>query len=277
MEKLIITVSLTGGFHGKKANPSLPEQPEEIIQSAYDCYNAGASIAHIHAREKNGSPSSNYKIFEKINEGIRAKCNMIIQDTTGGGLNLTFEERIKSLDAKPEMASLNMGCGVALWQGKELIVTNTPEQIQRAAAVMKDRRIKPEMEVYSLSMMEDVKQLIKLGYLTKPYYINFVLGMQNVFRGGLPYSPKILMHLIDHLPEDSIFNVSGVGTYQLPATTMSILLGGNLRVGLEDNVYYAKGVLVESNAQLVERAIRIATELGREIATPDEARSILGI
>jgi len=277
MEKLIITVPLTGGFHGKEANPGVPEQPEEIIQSAYDCYNAGASIAHIHAREKDGSVSTDYKIFKEINEGIKAKCNIIIQDTTGGGPNLTFEDRIRSLDANPEMASLNMGCGVGVWQGKQSIVTNTPEQIQKAAGVMKDRGIKPEMEVYNLSMMEDVKELIELGYLTKPYYINFVLGMQKVFRGGLPYSPKILMHLVDHLPEDSIFNVSGVGACQLHATTLAILLGGNLRVGFEDNIYYSKGVLAESNTQLVERAVRIAGELGREIAGPDEARRIIGI
>jgi 3-keto-5-aminohexanoate cleavage enzyme len=277
MEKLIITVAQTGGFHGKDANPALPEQPDEIIQSAYDCYNAGAAIVHIHAREKDGSVSANYEIFREINEGIKAKCNLIIQDTTGGGPQLDFEGRINSLKAEPEMASLNMGMGLIIMGDNEIIMENSPAQIQRAAKIMKERGIKPEMEVYSLAMMGDVEELIRLDLVDKPYYVNFVLGMGSFMRGGLPYTPKILLHLVEHLPPDSIFNVTAISYNQLPASSMSMLLGGNVRVGMEDNIFYHKGVLAESNAQLVERAARMARELGREIATPDEAREILNI
>jgi 3-keto-5-aminohexanoate cleavage enzyme len=277
MEKLIITVAQTGGFHGKDANPALPEQPDEIIQSAYDCYNAGAAIVHIHAREKDGSVSVNHEIFQEIDDGIKAKCNLILQNTTGGGPQLDFEGRINSLKANPEMASLNMGSGLVMFKGAESMMDNTPTQIQKAAAIMKERGIKPEMEVYNLAMMSDVQKLIKMDLIEKPYYINFVLGMNNVFQGGLPFTPKILVNMVDHLPPDSIFNVTAVAYNQLPASTISMIMGGNVRVGMEDNIYYAKGELAASNAQLVERAVRLARELGREIATPDEAREILKI
>ena len=277
MEKLIITVAQTGGFHGKEANPALPEQPDEIIRSAYDCYNAGAAIVHIHAREKDGTVSADYRIFKEINDGIRAKCNLVIQDTTGGGPNLSFEERIQSLDANPEMASLNMGTGTGLVGGREILASNSPSQIAKGAGIMKERGIKPEMEVYNLSMMTDVEALIEQGLLEKPYYVNFVFGMNKIFRSDVPYSPKMLLFSVEHLPPDSIFNVSAVAASQLPAITLSILLGGHARVGLEDNVSYKKGELAKSNAQLVERAVRIARELGREIATPDEAREMLNI
>ncbi len=277
MEKLIITVAQTGGFHGKDANPALPEQPDEIIQSAYECYNAGAAIVHIHAREKDGSVSTNSELFKEIDDGIRDKCNIVLQNTTGGGPNLTFEDRIRSLAANPEMASLNMGTGVVMWKNGESFMENSPDQIQRAAGEMKKRGIKPEMEVYNLSMIEDVKRLIKLGLVEKPYYINFVLGMQNVFQGGLPYTPKILLHLVEHCPADSIINVTAIAYSQLPASLMSMLLGGNVRVGFEDNIYYGRDELAKSNAQLVERAVRMARELGREIANPNEAREILNI
>lgn len=278
MDKLIITAALTGSFHGKEANPALPEQPEEIIQSAYECYNAGAAIVHIHAREKDGSTTStDPEVYKKIKHGIRAKCNIITQFTTGSAPHLDFEDKIKSLYADPEMASLNMGSGINLWKGSEIMFSSTPSQIQRAAKIMKDRGIKPEMEVYGLQMMGDVTRLIDLDLLERPYYINFVLGMHDLFLGGLPYTPKILMFLVEHLPPYSIFNVTGIAQNQLPATTMSMLLGGNVRVGFEDNIYYSKGVLAKSNAQLVERTVRIAKELGREIASSDEARQILNL
>ena len=277
MDKLIITVAQTGGFHGKQANPALPEQPEEIIASAYECYNAGAAIVHVHAREKDGSVSIDSNIFKEINEGIKAKCNLVIQDTTGGGPGLSFEERINSLNADPEMASLNMGTGTGLWMGQELSMSNTPSQIAQAAGIMKERGIKPEMEVYNMSMMTDVKELVTKGLLEKPYYINYVMGMQNVFRCSVEYTPKALMHAVEMLPPDSIFNITAIGPSQLPATTLSMLLGGNVRVGFEDNIYYSRGVLATSNAQLVERAVRIAKDLGREIAGPDEARQMLNM
>jgi len=277
MDKLIITVSLTGGFHGKESNPSLPEQPKEIIQAAYDCYNAGAAIAHIHARDPQGKPTGDPEIYRELNAGIKAKCNLVIQDTTGGAPGMSVEERMRSLEARPEMASLNMGTAVIDWKGQENVFSNTLSDIEYAAKKMLDYGIKPEMEVYNQAMLHNVEHLIKKNLLTKPYYINFVMGMTNVLQGAVKYTPKTLMFLIEQLPAGSIYNVTGIGSNQLPATTLSLLLGGNLRVGFEDNIFYSKGVLAKSNAELVERAVRLARELQREIATPDEAREMLGM
>lgn len=276
-QKLIITVSLTGGFHGKEANPNLPEQPDEIIQAAYDCYNAGASIVHVHARDRSGKPTGDVNIFREINEGIKSKCNIIIQNTTGGAPGMSVEERMRPLEGRPEMASLNMGTTVVQWKGAESVFSNSLSELEYASQKMLDYNIKPEMEVYNLAMLQNVEHLINKGLLKKPYYVNFVLGMNKVMQGALRYTPKILMMLIENLPADAIYNVTGIGPNQLPATTLSLLLGGNLRVGFEDNVYYTKGVLATNNAQLVERTVRMASELGREIANPAEARAMLGL
>ncbi|MDY6971245.1 MAG: 3-keto-5-aminohexanoate cleavage protein [Thermodesulfobacteriota bacterium] len=277
MEKLIITVAPTGGFHGKEANPALPEQPDEIAQSAYECWNAGASIIHVHARGKDGRPSSDWEVFKDINCRIREKCpDVIIQNTTGGGPGMTFEQRMNSLNAEPEMCSLNMGTMVGEWQGQEVLFSNTPRELERVSKICLEKNIKPEMEVYNLGMLNSVRGLIEKGLLEKPYYSNFVF-MGAVAVGALNYSHKHFMYLVDNLPPDSVFNITAIGSRQVPATTFSMLLGGHLRVGFEDNVYYRKGELAESNLQFVERAVRIANELGRPIATPAEAREILGL
>jgi 3-keto-5-aminohexanoate cleavage enzyme len=277
MNKLIITAALTGGFQGKDANPNLPEQPKEIIQAAYDCYNAGASIVHIHARDPEGRPTGSPDIYRELNEGVKAKCNIILQNTTGGAPGMTVEARMSPLEARPEMASLNMGTAVTDWKGVEAVFSNTRSDIEFAAKKMLDYGIKPEMEVYNSAMLHNVENLIKKDLLKKPYYINFVMGMTNVLQGAVKYSPKTLMFQIDQLPAGSIFNVTAIGKNQLPATCLSILLGGNIRVGFEDNVYYRPNVLAKSNAELVDRAVRLAKELQREIATPEEAREMLGM
>jgi len=274
MEKLIITAALTGGIHGKEANPALPEQPEEIIGDAYDCYNAGAALVHLHARDSEGNGVGDSNIFREINEGVRAKCPVVIQNTTGGP-GIHINKRIKSLDAGPESASLNMGSVVFFYQDREVTFYNLRSEIEAFAAEMIKRDIKPELEVYNPSMFGEVENLLKKGLLKKPYYINFVMGVAGM--GGYPGTPENLVIMINHLPEGAIFNVTGIGRYQLAMNTMAILTGGNTRVGLEDNVFYRRGELAKSNAQLVERVVRLAHELGREVATPDEARAILGI
>ncbi|MFW5862443.1 MAG: 3-keto-5-aminohexanoate cleavage protein [Spirochaetota bacterium] len=274
MEKLIITAALTGGIHGKEANEALPEQPGEIIKSAIDCYNAGAAIVHIHARDSRGKGVADSEIFGEINEGIRSRCDVVIQNTTGGP-ELPIEDRISSLDANPEMASLNMGSVVFFYQGKELKFFNLRSEIEAFASAMLERNIKPEMEVYNPSMFMEVENLIKKGLLAKPYYVNFVMGVGGM--GGFPGTPENLVVMKDHLPDGALFNVSGIGKYQLHMNTMSMLMGGHARTGLEDNVFYRKNEPAVSNAQMVERLVRIAGELGREIATPEEARRILGM
>ncbi len=275
-DKVIITVAQTGALVTKKMNPGLPEQPDEIAESAYACYQEGAAVVHIHARDKDGSTTGSKEVFQEIHNKIRAKCNIVIQDSTGGGPNLTLEQRVECIHAKPEMASLNMGSLMRVsGQYKGVPFSNMPEEIEHYVTQFRQMGIKPEMEVYSHSMLRDVENLIKKGLVEKPYYINLVLGM--MYQGAVEATPKYLSSLLDFLPEDAVFNVTPVGPAQLPLTTMAMILGGCIRVGMEDNIYYRKGELVKNNAQFVARAVRIARELNKEPATPDEARTILGL
>jgi 3-keto-5-aminohexanoate cleavage enzyme len=273
--KVIITVAQTGALVNKEMNPNIPEQPHEIVESAYACYNEGAAICHIHARDKEGQNTADIEVFKSIHEGIRKKCSMILQDSTGGGPNLTQEERINCLEADPEMASLNMGTMMRI-SGPYTGVpwSNMPDEIEMYVSRMRALGVKPEMEVYSHAMFRDVNNIIKKGLVEKPYYINIVLGMR--YQGACDATPKILNTMLDQLPEETIFNCTAVGPAQLPMTTMGMILGGCVRVGLEDNIYYRKGELA-SNAQLVARTVRVARELGKEPATPEEAREILGL
>ncbi len=276
---IIVTVALTGGMQTKAANRNLPEQPDEIIQQAFDAYNEGAAVAHIHAREPDGRMSGDSAIYRRIHEGIRARCPLVLQDTTGGGANLTVEQRIQAVvEAGPEMASLNMGTLVrtrAKGEYRNTIFRNTTDDIETFAKALAERGIKPEMEVYAHAMFRDVENLIEKGLISPPYWVNIVLGMAH--QGAEPANAKTLLSLIDFLPPNAMYNVCAVGSAQLPLTTMSALLGGNVRVGMEDNIYYRKGELVQSNAQLVARSVRLLRELGLEPASPDEARTILGL
>jgi 3-keto-5-aminohexanoate cleavage enzyme len=281
-EKLIITVATTGAFQGKEANPNLPEQPEEIAKAAYDSWNEGASIIHIHARERGtNKPTSDPEILREIDQRIREmKCDIVIQHSTASDYipRLGADKRIKAIEMNPEMASLDITIPrMITFGGKESIYITTLPEIEYGAKVMLERGVKPELEIFNPVLMEDVYSLIEKGLLAKPYWLSFVMGMRRINRAYMPYSAKLLMQLIDALPVDAMFTVMGVGTDELPATTQSILLGGHLRVGFEDNIYYKKGQLAESNAQLVARAARIGRELGCEIASPAEARKMLNI
>ncbi|MBU2518080.1 MAG: 3-keto-5-aminohexanoate cleavage protein [Proteobacteria bacterium] len=275
-DRVVITVAQTGAITNKSINPNVPEQPAEIADSAHACLNEGAAVCHIHARDPQGENTSELAIFEDIHSRIRAKCDIIIQDSTGGGPNLTQEQRINCLNANPDMASLNMGSMMRVsGPYKGVPWSNMPEEIDWYVEQMTQRGIKPEMEVYSHAMLQEVRRLIKEGRVQKPYYINIVLGMR--YQGAEPAEPATLISMVQNLPPDSIFNCTGVGSAQTPLATMAMILGGCVRVGLEDNVYYRKGELAQSNAQLVARVVRIARELGKEPATPAEARQYLGL
>ena len=275
-EKLIVTVATTGAFQGKEANPNLPLSPEEIAQSTYEAWNEGASIVHIHAREKETNRhTSDPQILSEIDQRIREKnCDIIIQHSTASDYlpRLGEDRRIRSIEMDPEMASLDITIPrMITFGGKESIFITTLPEIEYGAKVMMERGIKPELEVFNPVLMEEGRHLVNKGLLTKPYWFSFVMGMRRINRAYMGYSPKLLMQLVEELPQDSLFTVMGVGSDELPATTQSILLGGHVRVGFEDNIYYKKGELAESNAQLVARAVRIGRELGCEIATPAEA------
>jgi 3-keto-5-aminohexanoate cleavage enzyme len=271
MSRVIVTISLTGGVQTKKDNPNLPEQPAEIAADAYACFNEGASVAHIHARDKEGKPSGEPAIFKEIHHAIRSKCNMILQDSTGGGPGLTFEQRLACLEAEPEMASLNMG---TMLRPNGTAWINPRSELERFAEEMSKRGIKPEMEIYHHGMLREMKNFIDKGLIQKPYYVNFVMNMS--YQGAAEGTWQNLVSLIQLLPEGTIYNCCAVGgKVQVPITTLAVLLGGQCRVGMEDNIYMSKGVLAKNNAEMVAKSVRIIRELGFEIATPDEAREII--
>lgn len=280
--KVIITVAQTGAFHGKEANPNVPTQPKEIAQSAYDCYNAGASIVHIHARDKNDVSTNDPKIYSEINTLIRAKCNMILQNSTApknvpgavaeDGVELLYADDV----VYPEMCSLDCSLIGTSWANRTFIYEWTREFLIKHAARMKELNIKPELEIFNPTTIEDVvKYIYPEGVLNDPLSMTFVMGMDKVSQGAMEYSYQNLVHLISKLPENSLFGTMAIGANQLPATVMTMIMGGNVRVGFEDNIYFRKGELAKSNAQLVERIANLAKEFGFEIATPDEAREIL--
>jgi len=275
--KVIITAALNGAFVTKAMNPAVPEQPHELARAARECHDAGAAVVHVHARDEQGRPCGTRAKFEEILAAVRGVCpEVVVNLSTGGGTNLTIEERVSCLDAGPEMATLNMGT-LMRQSGPNAgePFRNMTADIEAWAAKMQALRIKPEMECYSQSMYRDVRNLIAKGLVEPPYYVNFVLGMMH--QGAIEATPDTLYSMYQFLPDDTYFNVTATGAAELPLTTMGMVMGGCARVGLEDNIYYRKGALARSNAQLVERTVRIARELTLEPATPDEARAILGI
>ncbi len=281
-DKLIVTVAQTGAFQGKEANPNIPILPEEIAQSTHECWNEGASIVHIHAGEREtNKPTSDPEILSEIDLKIREKkCDIIIQHSTAQDYipRLREDKRIRAIEMNPEMASLDVTIPrIITFGGNEKVYITTLPEIEYGAKVMLDRGVKPEIEVFNPVLMEDVYTLIDKGLVAKPYWISFVLGMRRINRAYMSYSSRLLMQLVDALPPDSMFTALGIAGDEFPAITQSILLGGHLRVGFEDNVYYKRGELAKSNAQMVARAVRIARELDCEIATPAEAREMLGI
>ena len=268
MEKLIITVAPTGSLPTKKETPHVPVTPKEVIQDAYDCYNAGASIVHIHARDSEQKPAHDINFFKETCEGIKGKCNMILQISTGGRASQGYETRAQALSLKPEMASLTTGSV----NFPTSAYINEPALIEYLAKVMQENNIKPELEIFDVSMITNGLDIFKKGLVSAPLHFDFVMGL----KGAMPFSMKNYVHLMESIPAGSTWTVAGVGRAQLELLPCSILTGGHVRVGLEDNIYYDRGVLA-TNAQLVERAVRLAKELGREIATPDEARKILSL
>lgn len=297
MPPLIISVAVTGGIAGKEANPNLPETPEEQAQEAYRAYNAGASAVHIHARdpEKGYAYSSvNPAHYLDINRRIRELCPDIIINNTGGGGPGSGDDkaRLRSLDGRPEIASLNCGPLIfkAVLKKREHPLTGRDEDVvlddfimpftvgeaERFAKGMTERNIKPELEVYNPQQMNTVNTLIQAGLLKKPYWFSLIFSYP---QGGIAVSANMenVLNMIHMLPPDSLFQLIGVAYTQLFTATSAILLGSHVRVGMEDNLFYRRGELLKTNAQAVERIVRLARELGRDVATPQQARKILGL
>ena len=268
-DKLIITCALTGGIHGKEANPHLPEQPDEIVAQGIAAWNAGAAILHIHARKPDGSSTMDPAIFGEIHARLCAETDAVVQLTTGGSPRLPVAERLNTVRLAPEMCSLNLGLLNFFIRGEQVFFSNHRSDIEHFAREMLRRGVKPELEAYNIAMLEEAEHLIEQGLLEAPYVLNCVLHTPT--QGGLRGTPHNLLEMIERLPAGTIGNVSSMGRTQLPITTMAMAMGLNVRVGMEDNVYYRRGELVDSNARLVERTVRIAAELERAIASPDEA------
>lgn len=271
--KVVITVAPTGSIPTRKDNPALPITAEEVAEETRRSYEAGAAVVHLHARDPiTGAPTSDLQVFRDYLDAVRGACPIITQITTGGGattLGLNPEERLRPvLELRPDSASLNAG---SMNFGRKLF-SNTPDVMELYARRMKEIKVMPEFEIYDLSMIQNVEYWIKqAGILEPPYQFSLILGVM----GGIPPSIKNLLSLVENTPPGYNWQVIGIGRHQIPLGIAGILMGGNIRVGFEDNVYLSKGILAKSNAELVEKTVRIIRELGFEVATAEEARGIL--
>ncbi|MDD4223566.1 MAG: 3-keto-5-aminohexanoate cleavage protein [Candidatus Cloacimonetes bacterium] len=274
MDPLILTAAITGAETSRQDQPNLPITPEEQAADAKACYEAGARVIHLHVRDDAGQPTQSIDRFEAALQAIRAAApEVIIQISTGGAVGEAFEKRLAPLELKPDMGTLNAG---TLNFGDDVFI-NHPKDIVRLAEAFKDYGVVPEIEVYESGMVDQVAKLVKKGIITHtPLHVQFVLGVP----GGMSGTPKNVLYMMGHLNElipTASWAVAGIGRFHIPASLTAMVNGGHIRVGFEDNIFYHKGVVAESNAQLVARMARIAAEIGRPLATPAQAREILGL
>ena len=288
--KVILTIAPTGGMAHKSQNPHLPTQPQEIADDTVRCWNAGASVVAIHARRPDDGATCNPDIYRDINTRIRARSDIVINNSTGGGVHgdmvhplagdrweILWEERLKGMEAGAEMCTLDATTLNLSFEGKEILMDTSLARGRELAAGMKARGIKPEWEVFSPThILQDTSTLIGEGLDDAPHFVNLVMNVHRNFQNAMPYSPRFLQMMVDTLPKHSIFCVSGIGPSQLEANVASLLLGGHARVGLEDNLYFRQGELA-TNVQLTERIVRIIREMDMEPATPAEAREMMGL
>jgi 3-keto-5-aminohexanoate cleavage enzyme len=267
MDPLIITVAPIGAEVTRKDNPNIPLTPQEIAEECYRAWNEGASLAHLHARDPDGNPTQSADVYREIIELVRSKTDMIIQVSTGGAVGMTVDERLGPVSLRPEMATLTCGT-VNFGDG---IFVNSKGDIERIARALREEGVKPEFEIFDAGMIENAMRLAQRGHVSLPGHFDFVMGVP----GGISGDPRNLMHLMNLIPHDCTWTVAGIGRHELPLGIMAVVLGGHVRVGFEDNIYYSRGVLAKSNAQLVSRIARIAMEVGRPVAKPQEARAIL--
>ncbi len=269
MDKLMITAALVGAEVSREDTPYLPLSPREIADEAKCVYEAGAAIVHLHMRDQAGNSSQNKALFAETISYIKAETDLIVQVSTGGAVGMTAKERLQPVTLSPEMASLSTG---SVNFGAE-VFSNPLPMVCEFAKACREYQVKPEIEVFDSGMVTTALSLVKEGLLTEPLHFNFVLGVP----GGMAATAKNLLFLLDLIPAGSTWTVSAIGRHQLPMNTLGILLGGHVRTGLEDNIYYTKGVLAEGNASLVKRLVNIAQELGRPLASATEARVLLGL
>ena len=268
-DPLIITCAPVGAELSKEDYPYLPTTPEEIAESARGAVEAGASIIHLHVRDEEGNPTQRVDIFAEVTERIRRRCECIIQYSTGGAVGTPLDQRCGPLTLKPDMATLSMGTmnfGTDIFENSEMTIRAISEAIQ-------ENRIMPELEIFDYGMMDTVDRLLYKGFIPEKFHVDFVLGVP----GGMSGDIRSLVLLTERLRAGQTWTVAGVGRFQLPLSAHAIAMRGHVRVGIEDNIYFRKGELAQSNAQVVERVVRVAEELDRAVAGVQEAKEILGL
>lgn len=270
--KVIISAALTGAVTPKSLNPHIPMSPEEIAEDAYRCWQAGAASVHLHMRDEQDLGTMDKERFRQTVELLRARtdCDVIINCTTAGDHRATDDERMAHLPlTMPEIASYDSGSFNWMPDG---VFTNSPQFLHKLGLLMQELDIKPELEIFDSGFMGAAEYYLKTGVLVAPLHYQFVLGVL----GGMDATVANLAYLVDRVPAGSTWSAFGIGRHHLPMLYATLALGGHVRVGLEDNVYYSKGVPA-TNVSLVERAVRVITEFGKEVATPEEARQILSL
>ena len=275
--KRIITAAFTGAWPKKENNPNVPMTPEEICEDVYECWKAGAAIAHLHMRDDDGNGTMDNVKFRETVELIKERhpdCDIILNLTTSGDIHATDETRMQHIkELKPEMASYD--CGSMNWLNSGLFL-NTPAFLEELGALFQETNTKPEIEAFDPGMIGNAAYYLKKGVLKAPLHFQFCMGCAN----GIAGSTKNLVFMketMDQLCPGSTWSTFGVGHSAMEIMYAAIAMGGHIRVGMEDNVMYSKGQLAESNKQFVERAARVIREFGCEVATPEEARQILGL
>lgn len=275
--KTIITIATTGAHPQKKDNPNVPMTPAEIAEDIYVCWRAGAAVAHMHMRDDAGNGSMDKEKFCQTVELLRSRhpdCNIVLNMTTSGALGITDEDRMAHIrELRPEMASFD--CGSMNWLHTSVFL-NHPQFLEQLGKNMQEWGIKPEIEAFDPGMIANAQYYLKKGVLKAPLHFQFCMGCAN----GIPGTMKNLIFMKETMEElcpGSTWSCFGVGRSAMTALYGAVALGGHIRVGMEDNVFYSKDKLADSNAQFVERACRVIEEFGNEVATPDEAREILGL
>lgn len=269
MAKTIISAALTGAATPKEKNPNLPITPKEIAEDAIRAWKAGAAIVHLHMRDASGKGTMDLERFRETVERIRDNSDVVINLTSSGERGASYERRMEHIIAlKPEMASYDAGT----FNWLPSVFSNPPEFLEMLGKVLTENGVKPEIEVFDSGMLHNAEYYVQKGVIKGPLHVQFVLGVQ----GAAQATVENLVHLRNKLPADATWSALGVGARHLPMLYAAIAMGGNVRVGLEDNLYYARGQLA-TNEMLVARAARLIREFGNEAATPDETRAILGL
>lgn len=266
---LIITAAVVGAETMREHTPYVPYTPVEIAEEAVRCREAGASMVHVHGRREDGTPTQDRETFGRILDEIRDRTDVLVQFSTGGAVGMSVEERIEGLDLQPDMATLTTG---TVNFGDDVFMNSMP-MIRQIATRLQELDITPEIEIFDTGMVDTAMRLVDEGLLEPPLHFDFVLGVP----GAMGARPENLAFLVDMIPADSTWSVAGIGRHELPLAQKAIDMGGHVRVGLEDNIFIAKGELAKGSWELVEKVAEYAEAAGRDLSDPGTAATMLGV